>query len=368
MANSVSLLPQIIKIPAVIDSGPKLDELLPKLKAAPWLAVDTEADSLHSYPEKLCLLQISYPDHDDLVDTLADIDLQPLWDTLQPREMILHGADYDLRLFSKHHSFVPSRIFDTMIAARLLGVQQFGLANLVKDYLNIELEKGPQKSDWSKRPLTERMEQYARNDTRHLRELSQLLIAELEKKDRLAWCDESCARQVSDNSNVAPPDPDRVWRIKRSSKLPRPAMAILREIWKWREQEATRANKPPFFVLKHESLIEIADTASAGQPWDRLIPRRYSPRRRRDLVDAIERGLACPADQHPHPIRNRSYHASEEEKANFAKLKSKRDIIAEKLEIDPTLIASKETMEGLTRRENEAAWAKLMNWQRELLN
>lgn len=323
---------------------------------------------MHSYPEKLCLLQISYPDHDDLVDTLADIDLQPLWDTLKPREMILHGADYDLRLFSKHHNFVPSRIFDTMIAARLLGVQQFGLANLVKDYLGIELEKGPQKSDWSKRPLTERMEQYARNDTRHLRELSQLLIAELEKKDRLAWCDESCARQVSDNSNVVPPDPDRVWRIKRSSKLPRPAMAILREIWKWREQEATRANKPPFFVLKHESLIEIADTASAGQPWDRLIPRRYSPRRRRDLVDAIERGLACPEDQHPHPIRNRSYHASEQEKSNFAKLKSKRDIIAEKLEIDPTLIASKETMEGLTRRENEAAWAKLMNWQRELLS
>jgi len=351
----------------VIDSVSKLEQILPELTAAPWLAVDTEADSLHSYPEKLCLLQVSYPDHDELVDTLADIDLQPLWDTLQPRELILHGADYDLRLFSKHHEFIPSRIFDTMIAARLLGVPQFGLANLVKDFLGVELEKGPQKSDWSKRPLTERMEQYARNDTHHLRELSELLIAELEKKDRLAWSEESCARQVSDNTKNVAPDPDRVWRIKRSSKLSRPAMAVLREIWKWRENEATRANKPPFFVLKHESLIEIADTAGAGHSCDRLIPRRYSPRRRRDLIAAIERGEACPSDQCPNPIRNRSYHASEQEKSDFAKLKSRRDAIAEKLEIDATLIASKETMEGLTRRENEAAWANLMNWQRELL-
>ncbi len=351
----------------MIDSGSKLELLLPALKAAPWLAVDTEADSLHSYPEKLCLLQISHPDHNDLVDTLADVDLQPLWDTLQPRELILHGADYDLRLFSKHHGFIPSRIFDTMIAARLLGVQQFGLANLVLEYLDIELEKGPQKSDWSKRPLTERMEQYARNDTRHLRPLSDILITELKKKDRLAWCEESCARLIADNSNHEPPDPDRVWRIKRSSKLSRHGMAVLREIWKWREDEATRANKPPFFVLKHESLVELADSASAGRHYEKLIPRRYSPRRRRDLIAAIERGQACPPEKRPQPLRNRAYHASEKEKADFARLKSKRDVVAEKLEIDPTLIASKETMEGLTRRENEAAWAALMNWQRDLL-
>ena len=126
----------------MIDSEGELGAFLPELEAAPWIAVDTEADSLHSYPEKLCLLQISIPGHDALVDTLADLDFAPLWEVLQPRELMLHGCDYDLRLFSKHHGFIPGRVFDTMIAARLLGHRQFGLSNLVKDFLGLELEKG----------------------------------------------------------------------------------------------------------------------------------------------------------------------------------------------------------------------------------
>src|ERR1043166_8261400 len=119
-----------------------------------WIALDTEADSLHAYPEKLCLLQISHEKGDELIDPLARMNLARLWPALAPHQLILHGADYDLRLLRKTHQFVPQSIFDNMIASRLLGDREFGLTNLVSKYLGITLEKGSQKADWARRPLT----------------------------------------------------------------------------------------------------------------------------------------------------------------------------------------------------------------------
>src|SRR5947209_5881320 len=108
---------------------------LPTLRSARWVAVDTEADSLHAYPEKVCLIQISTAAGDELVDPLAGIDLSPLLEALSGHELIMHGADYDLRLLEKHHRFIPSAIFDTMLAGRLLGLSQFSLGHLVEKFL-----------------------------------------------------------------------------------------------------------------------------------------------------------------------------------------------------------------------------------------
>src|SRR5260221_3369594 len=171
---------------------------LPLLKDAKWVAVDTEADSLHAYPEKVCLIQISTAQGDELIDPLANISLDPLLDALSGHDLIMHGADYDLRLLLKHHKFVPSGIFDTMLAARLLGLRQFSLSFLVEHYLGVKLEKGAQKANWAMRPLTERMERYARNDTHYLKPLSDKLKAELEAKGRLDWHQEMCASLVMD--------------------------------------------------------------------------------------------------------------------------------------------------------------------------
>ncbi len=192
-------------ISRVIDSDQKLAAFLPAIRAAGWVAVDTEADSLHAYPEKVCLIQISTVSGDKLVDPLARLNLDPLLDALSGHELIMHGADYDLRLLRKHHEFVPSAIFDTMLAARLLGVRQFGLSHLVEKYLGVKLEKGPQKANWAMRPLTERMERYARNDTHYLKPLADRLKAELEAKARLAWQQESCARLIEDSTTPRPP-------------------------------------------------------------------------------------------------------------------------------------------------------------------
>src|SRR3989441_214213 len=172
-------------IQRVIDTEQKLAAFLPTLRARTWVAVDTEADSLHAYPEKVCLIQISTAAGDELIDPLARVELDPLLEALSGHELIMHGADYDLRLLEKHHRFVPSSIFDTMLAARLLGHSQFSLGHLVEKYLGVKLEKGAQKANWALRPLTERMERYARNDTHYLRPLEEKLKPELESKGRL---------------------------------------------------------------------------------------------------------------------------------------------------------------------------------------
>jgi ribonuclease D len=351
----------------VIDSEQKLADYLPVLHAAPWVTVDTEADSLHAYPEKVCLIQIGTVSDDNLIDPLARMNLSPLFEALAGREIIMHGADYDLRLLRKHHEFVPSAIFDTMLAARLLGLRQFGLSHLVEKYLGVKLEKGPQKANWAIRPLTERMERYARNDTHYLKPLADHLRSELEAKGRLAWQQESCARLIQDSTTPRPPDMDSVWRIKGSHLLERPALAILRELWQWREAEAIGANKPPFFVLSHQVLVEIAAAAAAAEPVEPLLPRHLSERRRGGVMKAVARGLGLSPDHHPNLLRRISRRSSEGERRRFADLQKRRDARGVALGIDPTLIASRGMLSDLAHDWDKHA-AELMNWQRDLLN
>lgn len=350
----------------VIDTDVKLAALLPVIQQAPWLALDTEADSLHAYPEKVCLIQISTPAGDELVDPLAPIDLDPLFAAFNAHEMIFHAADYDLRLLRKHHEFTPLAIFDTMLAARLLGEPQFGLSNLVEKFLGVKLDKGSQKADWARRPLTEKMEVYARNDTHYLKPLADKLKTELVAKKRLAWHQESCARLIVDCSQPVVVDEDTVWRIKGSSHLNRTELAVLRELWCWREREAITANRPPFFVLSHETMVGIAMAVAAKQPVDPLVPSRMHPRRRETLMKAIKAGAAVPPEKFPAVIRHHSQRPSEAEFKRFREIEKRRDAHARELAIDPTLIASKATLGDLARDWDKHA-PDLMNWQRELL-
>ncbi len=349
----------------VIDNEARLAEWLPSLKAAPWVSIDTEADSLHAYPEKLCLLQIGVPDRNELIDPLASLDLAPMLEVMRGHELILHGGDYDLRMLRKDLDFVPSTVFDTMLAARLLGVREFGLTNLVSKYVGLTLEKGPQKANWARRPLTPRMEAYALNDIAHLKPLSDLLRDELRAKGRLEWHQEMCARLIEENSHVPPPDPELVWRIKGSRHLPPRALAVLREIWHWREAEAVHANRPPYFILSSELMIAMAAASLDGEkPPESMIPRHLTPRRNRGLLDALQRGRKA----HPLPtvIRIRSSPPSEQSKRRFVELTKRRDEKAAELKIDPTLIASRATLAALSQ-DWDTALGDLMKWQRQLL-
>jgi ribonuclease D len=350
----------------VIDTDAKLAALLPKLRAARWLALDTEADSLHAYPEKVCLIQISIADSDALVDPLAEINLDPLFEVFNAHELIFHAADYDLRLLEKHHQFTPSAIFDTMLAARLLGELQFGLSSLVEKFLGVKLDKGSQKADWAQRPLTERMEIYARNDTHYLKPLADKLKLELQNKNRLAWHQEFCARLIVECSQPQTVDADSVWRIKGSTILSRQALAILRELWHWREKEATVNCRPPFFILSHERMVDIADAAAARQPFENILPPKMSSRRRETLLQAVKAGLAISADKWPEIIRHKFSRPSEVEFRRYRVLEKIRDVHAHELGIDPTLIASKAILGDLSRDWHKHA-PELMSWQRQLL-
>lgn len=350
----------------MIETDQMLASFLPELQGAPWIALDTEADSLHAYPEKLCLIQISIPGRDVLVDPLTGMSIRPLLDVLQPRTLILHGSDYDLRLFRKWHNFVPSTIFDTMLAARLLGITEFGLTNLVSRFLDVTLQKGSQKADWARRPLTERMVEYAHNDTRYLYPLAEKLRLELEAKGRLEWHRQTCAQLVEDCAILREPEPDTAWRLKGSDRIDRRAMAVLREMWKWREQEAIAANKPPFYVLNHELMVTLAVQSLLNPLEEIQLPRYLSPRRQAGLRAAMAEGLALPAAQWPERRRFEVHRPNAAEKRRFEVLRQRRDDHAAKLGIDPSLIGSKATLSALAEDWDKHV-AELMPWQRELL-
>jgi ribonuclease D len=350
----------------VIDTEQKLAAFLPTLHAASWVAVDTEADSLHAYPEKVCLIQISTVAGDELIDPLSKINLEPMLDALSGHELIMHGADYDLRLLEKHHQFTPSAIFDTMLASRLIGEVQFGYSTLVEKFLGVKLEKGPQKANWALRPLTERMEKYARNDTHYLKPLVDQLRAGLEAKGRLAWHQESCARLIADCTQSQPTDMDAVWRIKGSHLLGRPGLAVLRELWQWRETEAIAANRPPFFVMSHDALVDVAAAAATQRPIEPFLPKNISERRRNGLARAVADGLGISAENFPKILQRTNHRPTDAERKRFMDLQAKRDAQATQLAIDPPLIASRGTLSDLARDWDKYS-GELMNWQRDLL-
>jgi ribonuclease D len=350
----------------MIDEPVRLAALLPRLEASPWIAMDTEADSLHAYPEKLCLLQFSHDGGDDLVDPLIGLNLKPLFKILHPRELILHGADYDLRLLRRTFNFVPSKIFDTMLAARLLGHTQFGLAHLITKNLDAQIEKGPQKMDWGRRPLTPRMEAYARNDTHFLKALSDLLRAELQTKGRLAWHEQTCARLIEDCARVPDIDPDQLWRIKGSDRLDAKSLVYLRELWKWREEEAITANRPPYFILSHEVLVHMARSAAHETTLASVIPKHINPRRQRGIHNAVRKASELPESEYPAPYKPSYYRSTTEEQKAFNLIRKRRDAKAAELGIDPTLIASKYILSSLAR-DYPKALLDLMPWQKELL-
>lgn len=351
---------------AVIDNDAKLAELLPSVQSAPWLGIDTEADSLHSYPEKLCLIQLSVPHQTVLIDPLSTVDLTPFWRAIDGKELILHGSDYDLRLLHRSAGFVPVKLFDTMLAARVLGIMEFGLNSLVRSLLGISLEKGSQKANWSRRPLTEKMVTYALADAHHLKPLADELRRRMVELGRISWHEQLCRQLVEDATQAPRDNSDEVWRIKAADRLSRRGLAVLKELWRWREQEAIATNRPPFFVLAHDTLFAMAVSASNGEPIQPLIPKRYSPRRQMALQEAVDRALGLPEHRLPDLRRHRGQRITNAQRDRAEELRRRRDASAHRLSIDPSMIASRATLNDLARDWDTTA-ADLLPWQRELL-
>jgi ribonuclease D len=347
----------------LIGTADTLAAVLPALGPHARIAIDTEADSLHCYFEKLCLIQISVPGHDLLIDPLAGFALDPLFIALEGKELVIHGADYDLRLLRRVGYAGPAKVFDTMIAARLAGITEFSLAALLKRYFALEVTKASQKANWARRPLSPQMIDYAIMDTHHLLEIAARLESELTALGRLAWFAQSCDRAIHASTIVKERDPEQAWRITGSKDFRGRGAAILRALWQWRDAEAQSVDRPSFHILHNEHLLDAAHRFERGQEVE--IDHLKGGRRRR-FYEAAERAIAMPENEWPKFVRTPRPRPTRDEEARCRDYKAKRDAIATSLNLDPSLIAPKSTLESLAANRDEAA-ARMMPWQRELM-
>jgi ribonuclease D len=392
----------------LIASGTQLAELLPKIESVDRVAIDTEADSLHCYREKLCLVQISLPvpdvvvprlrddadqkrrvvagigdagreprgpkagrdrpavaglQWDYIVDPLAAVDLSPLCAVLERKEIVLHGADFDLRLLRRGLNFVAHRIFDTVIAARLLGIREFSLAALVKRHFGVELGKGSQKANWAQRPLSARMIEYAINDTLYLLPLAERLDSQLRECDRLDWLRQSCQRAIEQAALERVRNEDELWRIPGSASLRGREAAVLRALWQWREKEAETADRPPFHILQNHALLEAALNFASGRLPDY---RHFSSRRRQAFRMAAQNAMQLPESEWPVLQRRFGTRPSQEAIRRAEELRRRRDRAARELDLEQSFIAPRSTIEAIAAKETRAA-SLLVPWQRELL-
>ena len=355
-----------------------LEKLIRSIGDGESVAVDMEADSLHSYFEKVCLIQLSVGDEHFVVDPFVDLDFGGLVEVLAPKRLILHGADYDLRLMRAWKGFRPrGEVFDTMIAAQLLGIEQIGLAALIQQFLEVTIEKGSQKSDWSRRPLSQTQLRYAVNDTRYLEELSECLHGELRERGRVEWHRESCRAMVEATGRDRERDPEEAWRIKGAGRLTHRRLAYLRELWIWRDMLARRADRPPFKVLQNQKMVELIEWAEShpGEPLDQgpKLPRDIVGSRRRALKHALDRAAAMtPAEWPEFRLRVHSKPVPFDPRELDA-LRGACTKVAEELDIAPSTLAPRAAIEGIVRqrprtRDEIMASGGLLHWQAELVH
>ena len=348
----------------VIETLAALADLSARIAAADRIGVDTEADSMHCYREKVCLVQIGLPGADELVDPLAGLDLTPLLDALAATEMVMHGADFDLRMLYRLGLGAPRAVFDTMIAARLTGAAKYGYAALVAEHFGVTLPKGLQTANWARRPLAPRLAEYARNDTHHLLRLAERLGRRLEELGRREWLAQSCRRAVAAARIVRERDPETEWRVKGSHALGPRASTILRALWHWREDEARTADRPPFHVMSNADLVDAAQRLDRGGG---AAPRALRGARRARFSQAADAALALDRAEWPRrPVATPRARLTKSQEKHVAALRQRRDRAAKELAIDADLIGPRAALERIATEGNSGLDA-LLPWQRSLI-
>ena len=326
--------------------------------------LDLEADSLHRYREKLCLIQYADADGVVVIDPLEIEDMRPFALWLQETEVWMHGADYDMSLLQNAYGVLPKLILDTQIAARLLGFRQFGLAALVEHFFGISLSKKNQKADWGRRPITPDMLEYAQGDVAYMLDMADLMVADLRRLGRYDWFMESClcsmerGRQRFENSHCD------AWRIKGSGKLNRRGLAALRTLWRWRANEAEAWDRPAFMVCSNDDLLRWSQQLQEFRPVYPS-PRGNSHRSAR-FHKAVDYFQLLDEEEYPklpQPVRH--HHPPHFERKLESWL-ARRDALAADLQLEPSIIAARSQVEAIAAGEEEGL-AQLMRWQRELL-
>ncbi len=365
-----------------IRTADQLDDLVDELAGCRAIGLDTEADSLHHYTEKVCLIQLTaFGGGSWLIDPLALRDLGPLAPIFADPSVlkVVHGGDNDVTSMRRDFGVSFRTMFDTAIAARLLGDTEVGLQALVRNQLGVDLDKGSQRDDWSKRPLTTKQETYALADVAHLMALATGLTARLAEAGRTEWAREEFAALATLAPSEKRTGPDEYRRIKGSAKLTLRQQAVLRELHVWREGRAAAADRPPFKIVGPDTLLAMAADPPTGVDEVERVLAQY-PRQAGQaaiVFAAIERGLDLADDELPaHEAGERKVFTPAARRRIDA-LRAWRDQQAEHLGLDPSIVlaqrlidrlaaAAPRTLDDLAAIDGLRRW-RVAEWGPELL-
>jgi ribonuclease D len=354
-----------------IDNQAALDATIDRVAAEPQLAVDTEADSLHSYFDKVCLIQMSVPGDDFIVDPLAGVDLARFGAVLADPavQKVLHGGDYDLRILNRDFGYTISNLIDTSVCAQLLGYEGIGLAALLDRHFGLKLNKTHQRADWSMRPLPPDMLDYAATDTRHLIELAAKLRVELEALGRWEWAVEEFARleQVRYRENE---EEGEGWRkLKNISALDRRSLAIVRDLHNWRDALARKADRPPFKIMGNDQIVEIAKVKPQTHRDLARVPalsRYHSDRFGRDLVNTVRKAMEIPEEELPAKNEPKPWIRDKALENRINRLKTVRDRYAKELKIDPAVLGARHILAAVAAAGSLDV-PNMREWQKQVM-
>ncbi|MGD8278793.1 MAG: HRDC domain-containing protein [Gemmatimonadota bacterium] len=359
-----------------IDSQHDFDGVVDTVAGSSLLAIDTEAAGYHRYRDRVCVVQLSTRQSTWVVDGLA-VDVAPLGRVLldEATEVVLHDAEYDLRLLGRDYGVGVNRLFDTKVAAQFIGESSIGLAGLAQRHLGVRLDKTHQRADWAKRPLSEEQLEYAAEDTRHLPALRDRLAESLESLGRMEWAREEFGLRAATTAS-AEPDIEPFWKLRNIRDLRGRQLAALRAVWSWRDETARRRDVAPFRVLGNDAVVNIARAcpASRAQLADvPAMPGSLMDRYGSDILGVVIAALATPPESWP--VRKRGPRRPPPDPdfdRRADRLRAVRDQVAAELHLERGFLMPRQQLEDIARRcpadiEALRAMPDVRNWQVEAL-
>lgn len=335
--------------PQLVTNASDFEAMLAQFRAEPRIAIDTEADSLYSYYEKVCLMQFSIPGYDFILDTLTFKSIEPLGELFaDPNiEKVFHACEYDILSLKRDYSFAFHNIFDTMVAARILGWKQVGLGSILEQNFGVKLDKRFQRADWGKRPLAPELIEYARDDTHYLLRLQDFQYAALEQVKRMPEARAEFERLTRVSWSEREFNPNRYATLEGARELDPISLGALRELYAMREELARKQDRPPFKILSNVALVRIARTQPRTMAELSALPgigEWFVRRHGRDALRAVERGQTRPQTRLPKPPRGESPLNDNASRERYARLKEWRKQRAEARGVESDVIVSNDAL------------------------
>jgi ribonuclease D len=355
-----------------IDTQEASDSAMQRVATQGIVAVDIEADSLYSYYDKVCLIQISIPGEDLIVDPLRKLDLSAFGKLLANGGImkVLHGADYDLRVLNRDFGFTVSNLFDTSVAAQLLGVEAFGLNALLERNFGVKLDKSHQRADWARRPLPPAMLEYAAADTRHLIPLASLLRDRLIALGRWEWALEEFRRLEKIRFSEKEAGEEGFRRLKGVGALDRRALAIARDLYNRRDEMARAADRPPFKIFGNDVILEVARAkpADAGMLASiKAVSPAHRGRYGREILRIVRKALDATEESLPAKSDRKVWMPDKGLDARVARLKKVRDATAKELKIDPVVLAPRHVLVAVASTRDLDQVPAMREWQKRVV-